>query len=168
MLTTPMFSKYVLKEPFHGHDRVKTVGWSFSLFPLNHSALVDDDVDSIISACGPVITQSQHEAFVGASQASLNVAEISAVIEFCLWGIANAQLGLFAKHQYVRLMTSSKYIKLLFLQHMTPSENVVRIKSTQHFQKQVGRYARVGVFWGRDVTNGLGGVLQRIKPNLQL
>ena len=66
--------------------QVVTAGWGFAL--LCFGAEPSSGQQPEVKACGPVVTDQMDTRFVGARRLTNNTGELSAVIEFLLWALA--------------------------------------------------------------------------------
>jgi ribonuclease HI len=60
-----------------GREHPKNAGWSVIVSSLNGA--------TVEARCGPVVIDKDHPRFIGAEQKANNTAELSALIEACIW-----------------------------------------------------------------------------------
>ena len=133
---------------FFSRRRVPTAGWCFIAYDsVSKMEDVLTTTPPLVTALGPFILDRSHVMFVGATQLSNNVAELSALIEWCFWALSFLNGNRSRTNHVFSVYSDSSYVVGLANGKFSPKENLHIALLMVHMIRQVRLRAKVNVFW---------------------
>ena len=135
--------------------RSSFAGWGFAVFGWDKDITWED---ALFRAQGSVITTQTDPMYIGAQRLSNNTAEISAIIEVCLWlllihqSFQDPAASDFVNYQNlcehpIRIFTDSKYALGICKATIAPKENLLLCTMLGHVYGLVTKRFKVDIGW---------------------